>query len=201
MTEETRRPRPAVQYGPTGHAVAENVKRLREYRGMTIYALSGALGRAGRPITPSAIAKIEKQQRQVSVDDLTALASTLRVSPLTLLLPRALTGDEQVEVTGAEAVSARALWQWADGARPLETSQEDPLGDTFRFRVDSRPAFARGPLDDQYNEALAGAVGTIAVHTGKGRPTVRDDGSIIWLDDDGRIVREWKPGVEPKDTD
>ena len=201
MTKETRRPRPAAQYGPTGHTVAENVKRLREHRGMTIYALSGVLGAAGRPITPSAIAKIEKQQRQVTVDDLTALASALRVSPMTLLLPWALTGDAPTEVTGARAASARAAWQWADGARPLETSEEDPLGDTFRFRVDSRPAFARGPLDDQYNQALAGAVGMVAVHTGTARPAVRDDGSIVWLDDDDRIVREWKPGTEPKDVD
>lgn len=75
----SERARPAIPYGPTGHAVALNVKRFRELRGMTVYALSDALKAAGRPITPSAVAKIEKRQRQVTVDDLSALASALKV--------------------------------------------------------------------------------------------------------------------------
>lgn len=79
--------RPAVAYGSTGQAVARNVKRLREQRGMSIYSLSEALDRAGRPIMPSAIAKLEKQQRQVAVDDLVALAAALNVTPLQLLDP------------------------------------------------------------------------------------------------------------------
>lgn len=192
MTEETRRPRPAAQYGPTGQTVAENVKRIREHRGLTIYALSGALGKAGRPITPSAIAKIEKQQRQVTVDDLTALASVLRVSPMTLLLPWAVTDGALVEITGASATTARAVWEWADGARPLTTSEEDHLGDLLRFRLDSRPAWARGPLDDQYNELLTEGVANLAVHAGKGRMAVLDDGTIAWYDTDGRLVRQLK---------
>lgn len=82
-----RRPRPAAQYGPTGHTVAQNVRRLREQRGMSIYALADALDRVGRPILPSAVAKVERQQRQVTVDDLAALASALGVTPAQLLDP------------------------------------------------------------------------------------------------------------------
>jgi transcriptional regulator with XRE-family HTH domain len=81
----SQRARPAVPYGPTGHAVAANVKRFRELRGLSIYALSDALKEAGRPITPSAVAKIEKQQRQVTVDDLAALAHALGVPPQRML--------------------------------------------------------------------------------------------------------------------
>jgi transcriptional regulator with XRE-family HTH domain len=116
MTDEKRRPRPAAQYGPTAETVAQNVRRFRERRGMTIYSLSGALGEAGRPITPSAIAKIEKQQRQVTVDDLTALAKVLEVSPSALLLPPADTGP--VNVTPATAVPWKAAWRWAHGEEP-----------------------------------------------------------------------------------
>jgi transcriptional regulator with XRE-family HTH domain len=67
--------------------VAENVKRLRVQRGMSIYALSDALSQAGRPIAASAVARLEKQQRQVTVDDLTALATALSVTPARLLEP------------------------------------------------------------------------------------------------------------------
>lgn len=86
MSQE-RRPRPAAQYGPTGKTVAENVKRIREQRRMSIYALSDALGRVGRAILPSAIAKVEKQQRQVTVDDLVALAAALGITAAQLLNP------------------------------------------------------------------------------------------------------------------
>lgn len=197
MTEETRRPRPAAQYGPTGHTVAENVKRLREHRGMTIYALSGALDKAGRPITPSAIAKIEKQQRQVTVDDLTALASALRVSPMTLLLPWAVTADTPVEVTGAGTASARDVWQWADGVRPLKTSEADPVGDLLRHRLDSRPVWMRSPLDDRYNEMLTESVARLAMFEGKGRVEFDSNGLSVY-DTDGRVVRrtEWKSSSE-----
>lgn len=197
MTDEKRRPRPAAQYGPTGYTVAENVRRLREHRGMTIYALSGALGNAGRPITPSAIAKIEKQQRQVTVDDLTALASALRVSPMTLLLPWKPTADAPVEVTGTGTAVARDVWQWADGAKPLKTSEEDRLGDLLRFRLDSRPAWMRGPLDDRYNEILTESVAKLAMFGGKGRMEFEDNGLSVY-DSEGRLVRrmEWKSSSE-----
>lgn len=126
MTEETRRPRPAAQYGPTAAAVAQNVRRFRERRGMTIYSLSGALDRAGRPITPSAIAKIEKQQRQVTVDDLTALAEVLDVSPVALLLPPA--SDRPVSITPNKAVPWQVAWRWAHGENPPFTpgGEDDP---------------------------------------------------------------------------
>ncbi|MFD5506986.1 helix-turn-helix domain-containing protein [Streptomyces sp. NPDC127051] len=143
MTDEKRPARPAVQYGPTGETVAANVKSLRTRRGMTIYALSGALAKIGRPITASAIAKIEKQQRQVTVDDLVALASALQVSPDTLLLPWTDHGDEIVEVTGAGNLPAADVWSWAAGSNPPRLSEVDPVGELQRFQADARPPYAR----------------------------------------------------------
>lgn len=139
MSDEKRRPRPAAQYGPTAATVAENVKRLRETRGMTIYALSGALGDAGRPITPSAVAKIERQQRQVTVDDLMALAAVLRVNPSALLLPLTDEPGRTVEVTGAGGVDAGQAWDWVDGLVPLRTTPGDESTDTLDHALYSRP--------------------------------------------------------------
>lgn len=147
MSDEKRRPRPAAQYGPTAAAVAQNVKRFRERRGMTIYSLSGALSKTGRPITPSAIAKIEKQQRQVTVDDLTALAEVLQVSPPALLLPPTDTGP--VNVTPNTAVPWKAAWRWAHGEEP-PFSRED-AGDDYperrrRFLAECQPHRDRNHL-------------------------------------------------------
>lgn len=81
-----RRPRPAVEYGPIGEQVAKNVHQLRKLRGMTVIELSALLVKNGWSITPSAVTKIELRKRQVSVDDLAALAAALGVEPVDLLL-------------------------------------------------------------------------------------------------------------------
>ncbi len=142
MTEEKRRPRPAAQYGPTAAAVGQNVKRLRDRRDLSIYALSGALERVGRPITPSAIAKIEKNQRQVSVDDLAALAIVLGVSPSALLIPFTDRPDEQVEITGGGAVPALAAWEWADGKTPIRYAPDrHPETQWREYELYGRPAW------------------------------------------------------------
>ncbi|MFJ3719070.1 helix-turn-helix domain-containing protein [Streptomyces sp. NPDC090057] len=119
MSDEKRRARPAAQYGPTAVAVAANVARLRQSRGMSIYALAGLLEKAGRPITPSGLAKLEKQQRQVTVDDLVALAVALGVNPSALLFPVTLEPEDDVEVTGGGVNRAETVWSWADGHGPL----------------------------------------------------------------------------------
>ncbi|MEU6339949.1 helix-turn-helix transcriptional regulator [Streptomyces sp. NPDC046977] len=139
MSDDKRRPRPAVQYGPTAEAVARNVRRLRENRELTIYALSGALTEAGRPITPSAVAKIERQQRQVTVDDLVALAVIFGVSPSALLLPLKDGHVETIELTGAGAVSAATAWDWVDGRAPLTEPEGNDLMPLLEFDLYSRP--------------------------------------------------------------
>lgn len=84
----TEQPRNRTQItDETGKTVAANVRRLREARGLSTYDLSRALAEAGRPIAPSAIAKVERAERRVDVGDLMALAVVLGVSPVTLLLP------------------------------------------------------------------------------------------------------------------
>jgi hypothetical protein len=141
MTDEKRRPRPAAQYGPTAAAVAKNVERLRKARNQTIYSLSGELAKVGRPITPSAIAKIEKQQRQVTVDDLVALAVVLNTSPISLLLP-ALWGDTPIALTSERQLMARTAWRWIRGQSPASDYGVAPS------------AIVVGPDDDEWEDEL-----------------------------------------------
>nr|WSY53793.1 helix-turn-helix transcriptional regulator [Streptomyces sp. NBC_00886] len=141
MTDEKRRPRPAAQYGPVAKAVAVNVERLRKARNKTIYSLSGELNEIGRPITPSAIAKIEKQQRQVTVDDLVALAVVFNTSPISLLLP-AEWGDVPVELTSERRIMARTAWRWIRGLSPASDYGVSPS------------EIVVGPDDDEWEDDL-----------------------------------------------
>lgn len=139
MPDEQRRPRPAAQYGPTAATVAENVKRLRDRRGLSIYQLSALLREAGRPITPAAVGKIERQQRQVTVDDLAALAVIFGVSPSSLLLPLTSRAEDPVEVTGGGTVDALQAWEWGIGRIPLRTSPEHEKTQLLEHRLYGTP--------------------------------------------------------------
>lgn len=82
----------SIQLGPTGRAVAANLKRLRQSRGMTLRQLSAELASRGRALSIDALNQIEngadedqRRFRRVDVDDLTALAAAFAVPAATLL--------------------------------------------------------------------------------------------------------------------
>lgn len=152
MTDQERRPRPAAQYGPTARTVAGNVRRIRELRGKTIYELAGQLKQMGRAIAPSAVAKIERAERQVTVDDLVALAIALGVSPSALMLPQNDAPTVHVEVTGAGAIDAERAWDWMDGQRALYAPIElDRTAAMLDFLLVSRPPKRREQLVEWLN--------------------------------------------------
>jgi transcriptional regulator with XRE-family HTH domain len=145
MTDEQRRARPATQYGPTAATVADNVQRLRKRRELSIYQLSALLREAGRPITPAAVGKIERQQRQVTVDDLMTLAIVFGVSPSALLLPMEDAPNRVVEITGAGTlpVHADVAWDWMDGKRPLRLTRGNEETELLEYDLYSRPSRRR----------------------------------------------------------
>lgn len=57
MTEQ-QRGRRAIEVGPTGKTVGENLARLRKIRGLTTRQLSGLLESKQRPIPASGITRI-----------------------------------------------------------------------------------------------------------------------------------------------
>ncbi|WP_208818472.1 helix-turn-helix domain-containing protein [Streptomyces marokkonensis] len=170
MSDEKRRTRPAVQYGPTAGTVASNVQSLRKRRQLSIYQLSALLRSAGRAITPAAVGKIERQERQVSVDDLMALAVALGVSPVTLLLPPNARGpkdqngiptEARTEVTGAGEVGVVSAWRWAWCEDPLhidpDLSDEEADRLVMDFLLNSRPiGLLSATEDDRIMSAAAG---------------------------------------------
>ncbi|MET8169292.1 helix-turn-helix transcriptional regulator [Streptomyces sp. NPDC005329] len=119
MSDEQRKApgRRAIETGPTGKTVGKKLADLRKVRGLTTRQLSAKLERAGRPIPASGITRMESGERQVTADDLVALAVALNTSPITLLLPSTW-GDADVEVTGKGSIKARTAWRWVRGLGP-----------------------------------------------------------------------------------
>lgn len=153
-----------IELSASGRAVAANVKRLRAARGMSLRALSEALGKVGRSLSQDAINKIEngseegttKQIRRVDVDDLVALAIALGVSPATLLLPQDARGT--AEVTGAGEVEATLAWRWMWCQEPilLPDGEEEADRAQVEFLLNSRPI---GLFTTQGDDRVSGAAG------------------------------------------
>lgn len=77
---------PLRTIGPTGDAVRRNIKLLRIARRMSTVKLSEALRQIGQPIPATGITRIEKGERRVDVDDLTAIAFVFKVAAADLLM-------------------------------------------------------------------------------------------------------------------
>jgi transcriptional regulator with XRE-family HTH domain len=124
MAQEDEQPTKALTknpLGPTGHAVAANVERLRKDQNLTYAALSERLGQIDRPIPPLGLRKIVAETRRVDVDDLLGLAVALNVSPISLLIPHdTASPNDMIEVTGVDSPEEAAeVWKWLGAHGPL----------------------------------------------------------------------------------
>lgn len=108
-----------LELGDIGKATAANVRLVRGRRGMTQRDLADRMGELGRPLLASGVAKIEAGERRVDVDDLTALAVALNVTPARLLLPDGL-ADDAVRLTPSSPAPHWAAWDWATGSRSMD---------------------------------------------------------------------------------
>lgn len=108
---------------------------------MTTRTLANGLAEQGVPMSGSGITDIERGRRGVSVDQLTALAAALGVSPLALLTPIP-DGDDpaaaEVILSGTSYETADTMYLWLKGERSLT---DDMLDDHERetFRRGSNP--------------------------------------------------------------
>ncbi|MDQ1039435.1 transcriptional regulator with XRE-family HTH domain [Streptomyces sp. V3I8] len=71
--------------GDTTQHVARTVRDLRERQGISTTVMAERLTARGRRISQSGVTRLETGQRQITVDDLTALAAVLGVRPAALL--------------------------------------------------------------------------------------------------------------------
>lgn len=115
--------------GPVGQRLTENLVNLRKRNRIKQQDLARLLDTVGRPITSSALSRVEQGERRVDVDDLVALAVALDVTPNHLLLTEDAS-DELVELTPAVTATRERAWQWASGDLPLRDTppQRDEAG-------------------------------------------------------------------------
>ncbi|MFJ7341450.1 helix-turn-helix domain-containing protein [Streptomyces sp. NPDC101110] len=131
--------RRAVEVGPTGMTVADNLARLRKVRGYSTRQLAAEMERKGRPVSPSGITRMEKGDRVVTADDLVAFAAIFGVSPVSLLLPLTPTAETSVEITGGGTVDALRAWEWGIGRLPLRTTPEHERTQLAEHRLYGMP--------------------------------------------------------------
>ncbi|WP_459953100.1 helix-turn-helix domain-containing protein [Mycobacterium avium] len=126
----------------TSLTVGKNLKRLRAAAGMTTRVLAASLAENGVPMSPSGISEIENGRRGVNVDQLTALAAALDVSPLALLTPIPDDADPDAEVmlSGTSPERAVDIHLWLKGERPLNAHLLDDF-EQEAFRRRSNPVW------------------------------------------------------------
>jgi transcriptional regulator with XRE-family HTH domain len=105
--------------------VAKNVKRWRDKRNLDQQGLADRLAELGWPADRTAITRIERGDRRVTVDDLGLLAVALNVPLSVLLLPIYEGHDVAVAMGEASAVNRWLLFEWMIGNEPLSLGQLD----------------------------------------------------------------------------
>jgi transcriptional regulator with XRE-family HTH domain len=197
----------AVEKGHVARAVAENVRVIRDRRGLSQQQLAARLAELGRPMQASTVAKIEVGDRRVDVDDLAALAVALNVPVARLLLPD-VSEDEEVYVVPAYSVPMWSAWQWAVGQHSLWTSDDDGFDPAVQGRdldfVAERPVWLRlreahhlsqaaRHLVWAVNRALASLPGTAR---GADQPPASGVGVRLWLQKVDQAVNDVRRAAE-----
>lgn len=107
---------------PTGASVALNIQRARTRMGWNFADLSRALAHAGHPLAIMTLQRIERGDRRIDVDDLTAFAAVLGVQVVDLLKPRNCEDDlldhlarEKKQLTGVPPLTENEAWAWLSG--------------------------------------------------------------------------------------
>ncbi len=147
---------------------------------MTVYELADKLNAAGHAIAASAISKVERGERQVSVDDLMAFASALGVSPSALLLPLTDQPTDMVEVTGGGAVLAADAWRWANGQRPLRLTPGKEQTELLEHQLFGMPQWLRSYRAELHERASADFPGQVETDPATGLPVI-----VLRRDPDG----------------
>jgi transcriptional regulator with XRE-family HTH domain len=128
-------------------------RRLQEAReargGMSQRDLAARLADIGYRLSQSAITRIERGERKVSLGEAIALAAALDVAPVHMFLP--IEGDQPVRLAPALEVKPDQARAWATGRRPLDPAnvrfysyqqphiadleREEGLGERFMARL------------------------------------------------------------------
>lgn len=107
------------------HGVADEVKRLRKERGLSVAKLADRTGELGYPIGASVLTNFEAKRRgsRLDVAELLVLAAALDVPPALLLFPGYPDGG--VAYLPGRRQRSRAAVEWVSGNRALRAPDGD----------------------------------------------------------------------------
>ncbi len=129
--------------GDTHDTVRYNLARLRTQRRLSLRELAALMPPGPGALSHSSIGEIERGVRRCDVDELTALAMTLDVSPIALLMPYTETANDDVAVTGMQhVVGARWVLDWLRGDAPVQPEDAVDDHEVASFRRRSLPSWA-----------------------------------------------------------
>lgn len=111
--------------------VAARVAEVRNRRGYKLRELSRRLADLGYSMDPSALMRLERGERKVTLDDVMALALALDVSPDALAIP--LDDGRQVAVTKNVVHPAHFVRDWFTGTSLFSLPGEDEDAMLRRF--------------------------------------------------------------------
>ena len=123
--------------GATSWAVAFAIRSERTRQKVSLRDLAKRLPEDAK-LSHATLSEIERGDRRVSVDDLTALAAALGVSPVTFLLPYDPSSpppDPQTvpaRLTGTPEVPLNQLVNWVRGDASLDTDADAHTTEAFR---------------------------------------------------------------------
>lgn len=135
--------RMARQTGDTHDNVRYNLARIRTQRRLSLRELAGLMRPGPGALSHSSIGEIERGVRRCDVDELTALATVLDVSPIALLMPYSESPNEEVGVTGPpHVIDASFVLGWLRGDSPIEPERAADEHEAESFRRRSLPSWA-----------------------------------------------------------
>lgn len=108
---------------PISEIFRERLREARRHKEWTQQDLSEALAAMGVRLESTAINRLERGSRGVSLDEAFALAAALGTSPLFLLMPSDM--STVVELAPGLGVSAEIVRKWIQGRRVLRATQSD----------------------------------------------------------------------------
>ena len=131
---------------------AQQLRRFREEKRprLTTDALAERLRKLGAPIHPTAITKIEKGGRKVTVDEWLLFAAALDVPPPLLLCP--LGTEDRLEVTANSRIHPHLALDWLCGEERLPDTGRYASGDPVEWRRNAAPLLLFRQLRQQQNE-------------------------------------------------
>jgi transcriptional regulator with XRE-family HTH domain len=139
---------------PIVRRAAENVRALRQLRGLSLDALAQRLEQLGHPIALNGLSKLENGKRGVDVDDLIALAIALDCSPNRLMLTSGADEKVRIALTPKARISEHAAWRWAAGDEPIRVEPWDEQPTVFNVDRVIRFADENRPHDERDNWSI-----------------------------------------------